>query len=79
MKAEVRSIEDSFSQGRGNNLYLGTYENLSFVQCENGLENYLIVPSGERLTVKVGLHIIVDEDRSWQIANIESATIEVIT
>ena len=79
LKAEVKSIENSFSHGRGNNLYLGTYENLSFVQCEGGLENYLIVPSGERLTVKIGLRIMIDENKDWWVANIEGTTIEVIT
>lgn len=52
LKAKVINVRDSFSHDCRDNLYLGTYENLSFAQSKNGLENYLIVPDGERLTVK---------------------------
>ena len=79
LKAKVISVEDSFSHDCRDNLYLGTYENLSFVQCEDGLENHLIVPSGKRLTVKVKLSLMIDENKSWWTTNIEDTTIEVIT
>lgn len=54
--AEVTSIRSSFDHGY-NNLYLGADEDLLFIQNGSKLENNLIVPSNELLTIVVEIDV----------------------
>ena len=76
LKAEVRSIEDSFYK---KHLYIRTDDSPYFVQSEKGLENYLTIPSGEVLTVRIKMSVMIDESKSWWAASLKDKTIEVIT
>ena len=77
VKAKVESIRNSFNRdGDESNLYLGTRDDLLFVQNGSKLENYLTVPDGERLTATIRVHTPI-YDRYSRI--LEGITIEVIT
>lgn len=83
VEAKIGSVKSSFDRSsdsafhsENDNLYLGTRDDLLFVQNGSRLENYLIVPSGERLTVAIEIRIPI---YSWFNYMLENITIEVVT
>jgi hypothetical protein len=73
LEAKVTGIKDSFNQNYGDDLFLGTYEDLIFIQNGNKLENRIEVPAGERLSVSIKIYVPIHE------TTIIKKTIEVIT
>lgn len=76
LKAEIRGIENVFYR---KHLYIRTGDSPYFVRNEKGVENYLIVPNGEILTVRIKLSVMVDEGKKWWTVSLKDKTIEVIT
>ena len=83
VRAKIGSVRSSFDRSSSSafhseddNLYLGTKDNLLFAQNGSRLENYLMVPSGERLTVVIEMFTLIYDNVS---VTVEDATVEVIT